>query len=411
MNTQPPDQSSRFTAAPVSRWRQVTPPPPAREYRGDVLQADIVVVGLGAAGLLAAAVAAESGARVIGVDAGAVGRGAAGANGGFLLAGGARFLHDAIDVWGRDRALALWDASLREFDQEIEELDAATVALRRCGSLRVAGHPYGSPGRHPGPEPLDEEIEDLDRYIAALEAAGQSPLRREVGGAPAVYLPCDGWVDPARRVNALAGRAVQAGAVLLEHEPVTAVASGVVHLATREIRASYVLVTVDGHLEQLLPGLPVDSWRLQMAYYPVSSGARLSVPTYMRWGFDYGIDLDPLVHGVGFALGGFRDRDLPGERATAWPGPAVPSARVQSGIDELAAQIAGAPVAPSCRWAATVSYTADLWPLVAEAAPGVWAVGGLSGHGNLIGPLAARAIAGHLTGVAEGSETLSWLAR
>ena len=235
----------------------------------------------------------------------------------------------------------------------------------------------------------------LDGYMAAFVVTGVATLL---------------WAMQAQ-TRGQAWRRWIAGAVLLEHEPVTAVASGVVHLATREIRASYVLVTVDGHLEQLLPGLPVDSWRLQMAYYPVSSGARLSVPTYMRWGFDYGIDLDPLVHGAGFALGGFRDRDLPGERATAWPGPAVPSSRVQSGIDELAAQIAGAPVAPSCRWAATVSYTADLWPLVAEAAPGVWVVGGLSGHGNLIGPLAARAIAGHLTGVAEGSETLSWLAR
>ena len=398
--------AARFTDAPRSHWRELAPPPPSRSFRDGDLHADLVVVGLGAAGLLAVSVAAEAGARVIGVDAGSIGRGAAGANGGFLLAGGARFLHDAIDSWGRDRAMKLWDASLREFAAESTELDPSVVGMRRCGSLRVAGHPYNAAA-----DPNDDEVDDLRRYAAALREAGQGPLEREVGGAPAVYLPCDGWVDPARRVNALADRARHAGGMLLEHETVTAVRPGRVDLTNRSISCSFILVTVDGHLEELLPGLPVESWRLQMAYYAAASGARLPVPTYMRWGFEYGVDLDPLVHGEGFALGGFRDRDLIGERATSWSGPAMPSSSVQGGIDELAAMIAGRPVAPVRRWAATVSYTEDLWPLVVERLPGVWAVGGLSGHGNLIGPLAARAIAGRLTGSTVGADILSWLAR
>ena len=49
--------------------------------------ADVCVVGLGGSGLAAVESAIERGQRVVGVDAGRVGAGAAGRNGGFLLGG------------------------------------------------------------------------------------------------------------------------------------------------------------------------------------------------------------------------------------------------------------------------------------------------------------------------------------
>jgi glycine/D-amino acid oxidase-like deaminating enzyme len=58
--------------------------------------ADACVVGLGASGLAAVAELADRGLTVVGVDAGRIAAGAAGRNGGFLLGGGAPFLHDAI---------------------------------------------------------------------------------------------------------------------------------------------------------------------------------------------------------------------------------------------------------------------------------------------------------------------------
>ena len=44
------------------------------------------------------------GARVVGIDAGPVAAGAAGRNGGFLLAGSYHFYHDAVERLGRERA-------------------------------------------------------------------------------------------------------------------------------------------------------------------------------------------------------------------------------------------------------------------------------------------------------------------
>jgi hypothetical protein len=67
-----------------------TPLPP---LAGDA-ECDVVVVGLGASGLTAILELATRGLRVVGLDARDVAGGAAGRNGGLLLAGAADFYHD-----------------------------------------------------------------------------------------------------------------------------------------------------------------------------------------------------------------------------------------------------------------------------------------------------------------------------
>ena len=57
---------------------------------------DVCVVGLGGSGLTAVNHLLKYGLKVVGIDAEDVGAGAAGRNGGFLLAGLAAFYHDAV---------------------------------------------------------------------------------------------------------------------------------------------------------------------------------------------------------------------------------------------------------------------------------------------------------------------------
>lgn len=64
---------------------------------------------------------------------------------------------------------------------------------------------------------------------------------------------------------------------------------------------------------------------------------------------------------------------------------------MQRYLDGLAARFAGAPVAATHRWAASVGFTADGRPLCTAVADAVVAVGGYNGTGNLVGPVAARA--------------------
>ena len=107
------------------------------------------VVGLGASGLTAVLELLAAGRSVVGIDARAVGGGAAGRNGGLLLAGTAHFYHQARRELGAERARELYRLTLGELDR----LEADGV-LRRTGSLRIAGGP--------------EEATDCDAHLAAL---------------------------------------------------------------------------------------------------------------------------------------------------------------------------------------------------------------------------------------------------
>ena len=108
---------------------------------------------------------------------------------------------------------------------------------------------------------------------------------------------------------------------------------------------------------------------------------------YDNWGYDYWQQLpDGRV-----ALGGGRDRHLDGE----WGQPAQETAGVQTWLDGLLRERVGLPDARVAhRWAGVIAYTDDRLPIFQEARPGVLAVGGHSGHGNVLGSAAGRAAMG-----------------
>ncbi|MGI9018966.1 MAG: NAD(P)/FAD-dependent oxidoreductase [Euzebya sp.] len=87
-------------AASTKSWwldhSEVPEPPVTPPECLDGATAEVVVVGLGASGLEAVVELASRGMDVLAVDAAGVAAGAAGANGGFLLAGLADFHHDAV---------------------------------------------------------------------------------------------------------------------------------------------------------------------------------------------------------------------------------------------------------------------------------------------------------------------------
>ncbi len=93
------------------------------------------VVGLGGSGLTAVSELTAMGFKVIGIDGKDVGGGAAGKNGGFLLAGLPEFYHDAVKKFGHDFALTRYKKTLDELDQVFRAFPSCT---RRTGSLRIA---------------------------------------------------------------------------------------------------------------------------------------------------------------------------------------------------------------------------------------------------------------------------------
>lgn len=330
---------------------------------GDV-SADVCVVGLGGSGLTAVHELRARGTSVVGLDAGQVGGGAAGRNGGFLLAGLARPYHEMVAQLGRKDATRL-------YRQTLEELDRVAVAtpdaLVRKGSLRIERTPDG--------------LADCADQAAAMRADGFDVEEYDGPEGRGLLFPADGVVQPLRRCRQLAY------GELYEHSPALSITPGLVTTPRGRVRCSAVLVLVDP-IGRLFPETGVRTVRLQMlATSPVPQ--RFSRPVYVRGGYEYWQQLpDGRI-----ALGGFRDVGGPEEET----GSTETSAKVQAALDGLLGEIAPEATVTH-RWAASVGYTTDALPYLGEVRQGVWAAGGYCGTGNVVGALCARQLVTEVLG-------------
>lgn len=357
----------------------VGPAPDLPRLDGDI-EVDVCVVGLGGSGLACVQELVRLGARVAGMESGRVGGGAAGRNGGFLLAGLALFYHDAVTRYGRETARALYRLTLGELDRMEAETPSLVV---RSGSLRVAES--------------EEELADCARQLDAMRADELPAERYDGPEGVGLLIQGDGTFQPLARCRALAVRAVRDGARLFERSTVARIDASGVHTERGIVRARQIVVAVDGGLERLLPELAprVRTARLQMLATEPTTEIRLTRPVYARWGYDY---WQQRPDGA-IALGGARD--IGGE--SEWTANATPTAVVQAALERRLRENLGVHAPISHRWAASVGYTPNGLPVVAEVRPGVWAVGGYSGTGNVIGALLGRGMARWLR---EGDDAL-----
>jgi gamma-glutamylputrescine oxidase len=351
------------------------------EPRGPILATrldgppDVVVVGAGVTGCSAALTLARAGIRVAVHDAREIAGGASGRNGGFALRGGAAPYDVTAGSIGRDRAAELWRAT----ERAIEGVEAiAGDAFRRVGSLRLA---VDAEER----DELRAEFELLgeDGFAAEWVDAFEPPLAgRCTGGIR--HLP-DGVLQPARFVRRLAGAAAAAGA---EFHEFSRVGSRV------EVEAPTVLVATDGYPSGLLgelEGLIVPTRGQVLATQPLEERL-FEVPHYGRHGFDYWHQTPD----GRLVAGGFRDQSLDTEFTAVEETTPV----VQRALDAFVRDLLGREVRIDYRWAGIFGLVLDFLPVVGPVPgeDGVWAAGGYSGHGNVLGflcgELVARAILG-----------------
>lgn len=331
---------------------------------------DVCVVGLGGSGLSAIDELLAAGADVVGIDAGAVAGGAAGRNGGFLLAGLAAFHHDAARELGQARAARLYRLTLSELDRMLARHPRS---VRRTGSLRVADSA--------------EELADCREQLAAMTAAGLPAQSYRGPEGEGLLFPQDCVFDPLARCCELAADVAGRGARLFEHSAAVSVTGSEVVTPRGRVECGAVIVAVDGRLERLLPeaGEQVRTARLQMLATAPTDEVSLPRPVYRRYGFEY----YQQTRSGRVALGGFRDEAGDEE----WTHEATPTASVQDRLERYLREVLGVRAQITHRWAASVGYSRTLLPLCAELRGRVWAVGGYSGTGNVVGALLGRAAA------------------
>ena len=204
---------------------------------GDV-ETDVCVVGLGGSGLTAVSELLALGAQVVGLEATQVGGGAAGRNGGLLLAGTAHFYHDAVAALGRERARRLYGLTLAE----LERIAIQTPRqVRQTGSLRIAGSV--------------EEWDDAQKQLEAMKQDGFAAQPYDGPEGRGLLFPTDATVQPLARCRELADATQKARAKLFEHSPALTLSGNEVTTPQGRVHCHAVIVAVDGRLETLLPEL------------------------------------------------------------------------------------------------------------------------------------------------------------
>jgi gamma-glutamylputrescine oxidase len=331
------------------------------------IEADVCVIGAGVSGLSCARELALRGLDTVVLEARTVASGASGRNGGFLLAGGAPFHLDAIERWGHEPARRLYARTV-EVQDEVVELGGELV--RRVGSLRLATS--------------EEEAAHVARHVAALrgdgfaaelvERAALEPVLRGIGHAGCL-VEHDAALQPARWIRRLAEHAERAGARIFE---------GTAGQPGHPVRARHTVIAADAAAAALVPA--VSARRLHMIATAPLPQRVLGHLVYARYGYEY---FQQTVDGR-LALGGFSDLD--GERSyiDAEQGEPEVWERLERYLHEDLG-LAGAEI--THRWVGVVGFSDDQRPFAGQLSDGLYALGGYSGHGNLIGFIAGRAVA------------------
>ncbi|MGL4609740.1 MAG: NAD(P)/FAD-dependent oxidoreductase [Trueperaceae bacterium] len=348
------------------------------------LTPDVCVIGLGGSGLSCIQEFLKYGKSVVGVDAGSVAGGAAGRNGGFLLAGLALPHHEAVQKLGRERAKKLYELSL---EQRLRIQIETPEAVRQVGSLRTA---YDK-----------QELKDCEAQYGAMCADDLSVQRYEGPEGQGLLFPHDGAFQPLLRCRLLARQVLKNGALLFENTSVTTFQGTTVITKNARVTAKTVVVAVDGKLEHLLPELSprVRTARLQMLATTPTSEVSIPRPVYHRWGYEYWQQLPS----GSIALGGFRDHFKESE----WTNDNTPSSEIQGLLETFLREKLNVQADITHRWAANVCYTQNAMPIAEEVRENVWAIGAYCGTGNLMGALCGRALAEHVS--TGSSEAWSYL--
>jgi gamma-glutamylputrescine oxidase len=356
----------------ASFWLE-EPAPPLASGRLDG-PPDVEIVGGGITGCSCALTLAEGGLRVRLHEARAVASGASGRNGGFALRGGAMPYDSAREWLGPDLAAEYWRLTESYVDRMGQ---LAGDAFRRTGSLRLAA---------------DDERDELRAEYEALRADGfaadwrdtlPEPLAERFPGA--LHHPDDAVLQPARLVRRLAAAAAEAGVEIREHDRVEDLDA---------LEAKTIVVATDGYPSGLLgelEGLIIPTRGQMVATEPLPERL-FPMPHYGRHGLDYWHQ-DPDGRLI---VGGFRDADMAAEfTATEETTP-----RIQAALDGFVEALLGRRPEITHRWAGVFGLVPDLLPVVGPVPgrAGLWAAGGYSGHGNVLGlmcgDLVAKAIVG-----------------
>jgi gamma-glutamylputrescine oxidase len=381
---------SNFQEASVQR-------PPLRAPLQGRLQADVVVVGAGFAGLSAALELAERGLRVVVLEARRVGSGATGRNGGQVIVGYASGLAPFEKQFGAETALQAWNMSLQAIDLLDQRIASHKILCERVhGYLNVADSPRKTLElRRAFESLLTRGIEGNWAEGADVGALIDSPRYKA-----AFYERRSGHLHPLKYALGLARAARSAGVQIFELSPVTALQRGdplVARTPEGEVQARYGVLAGNSMLAQHAPRVA-----------PELSARIMPVGTYIAGT----VPLDPAlcarlvpsnaaVADNNFALDYFRFTEdhrllLGGRVSYTGRTPGGLESKMRERMEAIFPQLRATPI--DHIWGGFVDISMNRAPDFGRLSDNLYYLQGFSGHGvaltGLAGMLAAQAVAG-----------------
>ena len=374
--------------------RRQAPPPRPPLAAGGTVEADTCVVGGGLAGLSLALSLAERGhAPPVLLEAGRVGGGASGRNGGMASAGFARDTGSLESALGTGRARALFRLSVDGLELLRRRATAAGVPL--VPGVVVASWFDDTRG-------LTAEVARHNEVFGGRLEFWPRERLRDLYRSPRYhdgFLDPDGFhLDPLRLCDGLAAAVEAMGVRIFEDTPALSLArrgDGGFEVGTPgggTVRARRVALCQSAYPPGLLP-------RLARATLGVATYVVVTEPLGGRAA--EAIRAPHAVYDDRFATGYYRLLD---DGRLLWGGrvglreeePAAVVPLMRRDLALVYPQLADVRIDHA--WSGRMGFARHRMPLVRELEPGLWAVGLLGGHGlntaTMAGELAARAIAG-----------------
>jgi glycine/D-amino acid oxidase-like deaminating enzyme len=341
---------------------------PAQRYPGRLPdRADVLVIGGGITGVSLMHHLRARGIDGVLVERAHLAAGASGRNAGFLLAGVADNYAEAVRIFGRAEARAIWQLTLENHATMIEAAEGRPVGYRRLGSATLASG--------------DQEAAQLAESAQLLTEDGFDAT----WDGQRLVNPRDGEVDPAALVGALASAASRDS--IREGVNVTAIEAAtsevVVHSARNQCRAGCAILATNAYTPQLVEQVPIQPRRAQMLASAPDAARVSDMPTYSHFGYRYWRQLP-----TGEVLiGGWRDTAYDVEVGYD----ERPTGAIQAYLDAQLRRM-GAEGEVTHRWAGTMGFTDSGLPLVGpvEGMPNVYVCAGFNGHGMGFAFISAR---------------------